>query len=84
MRRVLMRVVRQPAAAALLALGCGAGALAQQPAPREATAHDEAPGESVELRRAQTEPLRYPLPAIDPNQVPEPGRLVPRTSLPVP
>ena len=40
--------------------------------------------DSVELRRAQTEPLKYPLPPIDPNQVPEPGRLVPRTSLPVP
>lgn len=41
-------------------------------------------GEAIELRRPQTEPLRYPLPPIDPNQVPEPGRLVPRTSLPVP
>ena len=40
--------------------------------------------ESVELRRAQTEPLKYPLPAIDPNQVPPPSRLDPRTSLPVP
>ena len=42
------------------------------------------PDESVELRRAQTEPLKYPLPPIDPNQVPEPTRLAPRISLPVP
>ena len=42
------------------------------------------PEEAVELRRAQTEPLKYPLPPIDPNQVSAPTRLDPRTSLPVP
>lgn len=40
--------------------------------------------ESVEQRRPQTEPLKYTLPAIDPNQVPAPSRLDPRISLPVP
>ena len=40
--------------------------------------------ESVEQRRPQTEPLKYTLPAIDPNQVPAPSRLDPRVSLPVP
>ena len=40
--------------------------------------------ESVEQRRPQTEPLKYALPAIDPNQVPAPSRLDPRISLPVP
>ncbi len=49
----------------------------------QAAATDDA-ADSVELRRAQTEPLKYPLPAIDPSQVPEPSRLAPRISLPVP
>ena len=40
--------------------------------------------ESVEQRRPQTEPLKYTLPAIDPNQVLAPLRLDPRISLPVP
>ena len=40
--------------------------------------------ERIELRRAQTEPLKYPLPAIDPNQVPAPSRYDPRISLTVP
>ena len=40
--------------------------------------------ESVEQRRPQTEPLKYTLPAIDPNQVLAPSRLDPRISLPVP
>ena len=75
-----MRHLRPPVVAVLLALCAPPGALAQQAAAGDDGAH----GESIELRRPQTEPLRYPLPPIDPNQVPEPGRLVPRTSLPVP
>lgn len=67
---------------AVLMLVCSAfAAWAQQAAP---LANGEETPESIELRRAQTQPLKYPLPPIDPNQVPEPGRLVPRTSLPVP
>lgn len=90
MRRVLtgMRGVRPRAAASLLCLAAGgllAGAAqAQATGAREATANDDPPGESVQLRRPQTEPLRYPLPPIDPNQVPEPAPLAPRVSLPVP
>ncbi len=49
-----------------------------------AVAQTQAEEESVELRRAQTEPLQYQVPPIDPNQVPPPGRLDPRTSLAVP
>ena len=74
-----MLCLRLPALTVLLALGLLASARAQQ-----AAAGDDAAGESIEFRRPQTEPLRYTLPPIDPNQVPEPGRLVPRTSLPVP
>ena len=44
----------------------------------------EEPAESVELRRAQTEPLKYQLPEIDPKQVAPPTRLDPRISLAVP
>ncbi|MCZ4316785.1 hypothetical protein O4H66_25560 [Comamonadaceae bacterium G21597-S1] len=45
-----------------------------------------APGDDggVELRRPQGEPLVYPLPPIDPNQVSPPTRADPRISLPVP
>ncbi|MCB2031825.1 MAG: hypothetical protein KDH18_25815, partial [Rhodoferax sp.] len=45
-----------------------------------------APGDhgGVELRRPQGEPLVYPLPPIDPNQVSPPTRADPRISLPVP
>jgi hypothetical protein len=76
---MLCLCLRLPTLTVLLAMGVLAGARAQQ-----AAAGDDAPGESIEFRRPQTEPLRYTLPPIDPTQVPEPGRLVPRTSLPVP
>ncbi|MES2583728.1 MAG: hypothetical protein V4627_13495 [Pseudomonadota bacterium] len=42
------------------------------------------PGPAIELKRAQTEPLTFTLPDVDPRQVPAPQRLDPRTSLPVP
>jgi hypothetical protein len=61
-------------------LACVAASL---PAGAQAPAA-EPEAEGVELRRPQTEPLKYPLPPIDPNQVPEPTRLAPRVSLPVP
>ena len=49
----------------------------------QASVVDEA-DESIELRRPQTEPLKYPLPEIDPRQVPAPSRFDPRTSIAVP
>lgn len=63
--------------AGLAATAFGAACLAQ-------TAASEEPAESIELRRPQTEPLKYPLPVIDPKQVPAPSRFDPRTSLSVP
>lgn len=42
------------------------------------------PAEQIELRRAQTEPLQYTLPPIDPAQVPPPTKLDVRITLPVP
>jgi hypothetical protein len=73
-------VIRADGVALLLLLATLApGAWSQQPAPASPE-----PAESVELRRPQTEPLRYELPPIDPNQVPEPARLATRISLPVP
>ncbi len=42
------------------------------------------PGPAIELKRAQSEPLTFTLPEIDPRQVPPPERLDPRVSLPVP
>lgn len=66
----------RPCAAWCAALLCS-GALAQADT-------SEAPAEAVELRRPQTEPLQYPLPPIDPSQVPPPGRYDPHTSLSVP
>jgi hypothetical protein len=39
---------------------------------------------TIELKRAQTEPLTFTLPEIDPRQVPPPERLDPRVSLPIP
>lgn len=72
-------VIRADGVALLLLATLAPGAWSQQPAPASPE-----PAESVELRRPQTEPLRYELPPIDPNQVPEPARLATRISLPVP
>ena len=44
----------------------------------------ETPGPGIELKRAQSEPLTFTLPGIDPRQVPAPERFDPRVSLPVP
>ena len=66
---------------------CAAMVLAGTVAGSAVMAQTAAPdaGEAViELRRPQTEPLRYQLPEIDPRQVPAPGRLDPRTTLSVP
>ena len=72
-------VIRADGVALLLLATLAPGAWSQQAAPASPE-----PAESVELRRPQTEPLRYELPPIDPNQVPEPARLATRISLPVP
>jgi len=64
-------------AVALLAAATVSGALAQG-----LKAPDD--GADVQLRRPQTEPLTYPLPEIDPAQVPPPSRADPRISLSVP
>ncbi|MES2948460.1 MAG: hypothetical protein V4858_07955 [Pseudomonadota bacterium] len=50
-----------------------------QAAPAEADA-----GPAIEFKRAQTTPLNFTMPEIDPRQVPPPERLDPRVSLPVP
>ncbi len=44
----------------------------------------EPPTGTVERERPQGAPLKYPLPPIDPKQVPPPSPLAPRDSLPVP
>ena len=44
----------------------------------------DAPTGTVERGRPQSTPLKYPLPPIDPKQVPPPLPLEPRASLPVP
>lgn len=54
---------------------------AQTPPPETAAVNSEA---AIELKRPQTEPLRFVLPEIDPRQVPPPERIDPRISLPVP
>ena len=76
MRRQMTPYARY-ACGCCLALAC-AGSHAQ------AVAEPDGSAEAVELRRAQTEPLKYTLPPIDPNQVAAPSRLDLRTSLPVP
>lgn len=75
---------RRSGAVVLATLGLTAQALAQTGSAAPATTATEPEADAVELRRPQTEPLRYWLPPIDPNQVPAPGRLDPRVSLPVP
>ena len=77
--------MRQRCASAMLATAA-ALALTLLPAQAQTASGDGAleAGESVELRRAQTEPLKFALPPIDPNQVAPPTPLDPRTSLPVP
>ena len=75
MRRAMSSLWADTACAALLLAGSAAWAQASG---------IEAPPDSIELRRPQTAPLKYPLPPIDPNQVPPPTRLEPRTSVPVP
>ena len=62
--------------------GLIAAVLASSADAQDATASGAT--QSIELRRPQTEPLKYPLPDIDPNQVPPPTRFDPRVSLPVP
>ncbi|MFM9879466.1 MAG: hypothetical protein ACKVOO_03540 [Burkholderiaceae bacterium] len=64
---------------------------AAQPTPSAPAAASAAQGADqraaetgIDLRRAQTEPLTYPLPPIDPNQVLPPQRFDARISLPVP
>ncbi len=44
----------------------------------------EPPAGNVERERPQGTPLKYPLPPIDPKQVPPPSPAAPRDSLPVP
>ena len=44
----------------------------------------DAPTGTVERGRPQSTPLKYPLPPIDPRQVPPPSPLEPRAGLPVP
>lgn len=63
---------------AALGLASAGGVLAQQ-----GFRPPQADG-GIELRRPQSEPLTYPLPTIDPNQVSAPTRADPRVSLPVP
>ena len=67
---------------ALRLLGLAATALASAAVAQDGAAPEAAEG--IELRRPQTEPLKYPLPGIDPRQVPAPSRYDPRISLPVP
>lgn len=55
-------------------------ACAQTPPPDTDAVSDTV----IELKRAQTEPLQFTLPEIDPRQVPPPQRLDPRVNLPVP
>ena len=66
--------------AALLAGLC----VCMAPAFAQANADASTEAAQVELRRAQTEPLKYALPPIDPSQVPPPTALDPRISIPVP
>ncbi len=51
-------------------------------AQAEAAKTEDTP--QIELRRPQSSPLTFTLPAIDPRQVPAPERFDPRVSLPVP
>ena len=69
--------IRRGAVLVLATMAMASVALAQDAPEAESS-------ERIELRRAQTEPLKYPLPAIDPNQVPAPSRYDPRISLTVP
>ena len=64
---------------------CTALCLAVSGAPM-VRAQTELPGEAqtIELKRPQGQPLKYPLPPIDPAQVPAPLPEVRRESLPVP
>ncbi len=66
-----------PLAIGLLAAASMSGALAQGTNP-------SVEGMTIEQRRAQTEPLTYPLAPIDPSQVQAPTRVEPRVSLSVP
>lgn len=63
--------------AALAALGLMAIVSAQPAPPAE-------PKEEIDLKRPQGQPLKYPLPPIDPKQVPAPEAATPRTSVAVP
>ncbi len=51
------------------------------------SARPEAPADNqtdIELRRAQSSPLIYSIPKVDPNQVPPPEKFDPRVNAPVP
>lgn len=75
--------VRRPAVPVAAALAAGLAALAPawaQTAPPPA----EPVQAAVELRRAQSEPLTFTLPEIDPLQVPPPQRFDAQPSVPVP
>lgn len=63
----------------LLGAGLAAPLLAQ-----EVQTQGPSSGDGIQLRRPQTEPLTYPLPGIDPRQVPAPSRADPRVTLSVP
>ncbi len=63
-------------------------AFAQQDSKTESSKENQSDekqnDEEIELQRPQGKPLKYELPAIDPNQVPPPTAEVRRESLPVP
>lgn len=73
------------------ALASGFIAAANAAAPATASAASAPPAtpgkpqdEQIDLRRPQGQPLKYELPPIDPNQVPPPRSIDPRTSVSVP
>jgi hypothetical protein len=78
---------RKRLASACVAALASMGALAQQ-APAIETGVDKpaaaTPQEPIERERPISTPLKYPLPPIDPKQVPPPSPLEPRKSVSVP
>lgn len=80
----LHAMCRAVAAGAVVWLGVLAAPVAAQTAAPADTATPATSPEQIELRRAQTQPLQYQLPPIDPAQVPPPKAIDPRISIAVP
>ncbi len=79
--RLGTRLGKLPAALALLGFVTAAWPQTAGNAPAPDVSKDD---ESIELQRPQGKPLKYPLPPIDPKQVPPPQPLQLRESVPVP